>query len=137
MYRFDVNIPSELQKQLDNLINIDDVAPKMLIEASPIYVKAIKANINRVIRHKDTSTGSLVKSVKIKKPKKAKTGAWIANVTFDGKDDKGTRNGLKAMELQYGNSHQQATPFLESANKDSEKEVAEVMQEVYSREVND
>ena len=130
MARFDFDFPKEFDEQIRKLSNIDEIAPKMINAALPIYQNAIKASLSIHNR-----TGSLQKSVSIKKAKKAKSGAYVGNVVFKGYDKKKTANTIKAAGLEYGNSHQTAKPFLQNAVNSCESKVIEKMQEVFKNEV--
>ena len=136
MGSFEFNIPDEFQKQLSKLANVDEVAPKMLEAASPIYEKYIKQSIVQSIRHKEKSTGDLVNSVKMSKVKKMRGGGVCVTAQFKGYDRRHNANAVKAAGLEFGNSHQEARPFVARANATSKQEVLDAMQEVFSKEVN-
>ena len=76
--------------------------------------------------------------------KKTVNGAYIGYLTAEGASTKSTytrengkvepfRNYQKALALEYGNSHQPARPFMQSAVNSSEDKVLEKMQEVFER----
>lgn len=136
MGSFEFNIPDEFQKQLNKLANVDEVAPKMLEAASPIYETYIKQSIVQSIQHKDKSTGDLVKSVKMSKVKKMRGGGVCVTAQFKGYDSRHNANAVKAAGLEFGNSHQEARPFVARANATSKQEVLDAMQEVFNKEVN-
>lgn len=88
-------------------------------------------------------TGELISSIK-RKTKKTVNGAYIGYLTAEGASTKSTytrengkvepfRNYQKALALEYGNSHQPARPFMQSAVNSSEDKVLEKMQEVFNR----
>lgn len=136
MGSFEFNIPDEFQKQLSKLANVDEVAPKMLEAASPIYEKYIKQSIVQSIQHKEKSTGDLVNSVKMSKVKKMRGGGVCVTAQFKGYDRRHNANAVKAAGLEFGNSHQEARPFVARANATSKQEVVDAMQEVFNKEVN-
>ena len=129
------SIPSELQKKLSKIANIDKIAPKMINEAAPIAVEAIRAET-------PVKTGALQKSVKAKEAKKAKTGGYIGNITFDGYDIRKLKNGKtqkvpnvhKAVTIQYGRKGQAANPFITRAINNCSAKINRKMEEVYERE---
>jgi HK97 gp10 family phage protein len=127
MARFDFEIPDDFLKGLQLT---DELANEMIDSALPIYQRAIQ---RRLIIHK--RTGALINSVKVKKAKKARNGAYIGNVTFDGKDKNGTSNALKAGVLENGRSDMPAQPFMQAAQNDCKQEVLDKMQEVYNERV--
>lgn len=101
MGAFSFSIPNELQHKLSKIANVDEIAPKMIDEAAPIAVKAIQAET-------PVKTGALKKSVRAKKAKKAKTGGYIGNITFDGYEVKKLKNGrtVKVANMQKAVSTQ-------------------------------
>lgn len=136
MGAFSFSIPSELQHKLSKLADVDEIAPKMINEAAPIAVKAIQART-------PVKTGALKESVRAKKAKKAKTGGYIGNITFDGYDIQKMKNGhtikvsnmQKAVSIQYGRKGQAAKPFITEAINSCSAEIGRKMKEVYEREI--
>lgn len=136
MGSFSFEIPKVLEEQLQKqLKDFDKIAPKMLEEAAPIVEKKVKEKA-------PVKTGQLQKSVKINKPKKSKSGAWISAITFNGKNKKTLKNGEEretpnatiAAVLEFGKSDRSARPFVRPAVAECENEVVEKMQEVFNRE---
>lgn len=137
MGAFSFAIPQELQQQLARLANIDELAPVMLSRAAPIVQAAIKAKTPK-------DTGALAKSLKIKKPQKAKSGGWSCDVIFDGKDERSEEskkypvkkrraavsNAIKAAVKEYGSSKRKASPFIRPAVESVKDKTAQVMQTV-------
>ncbi len=137
MALFNFTIPDSLLKMLsENLSKVDEIAPKMLEEAAPIVVDAMK-------RKAPVSTGKMRDGIKAQKPTKTKSGAHVLPIVFTGsetrktKDGKSTKipNAIKAAVTEYGKSNQEAQPFIRPAVAETEKEVVEKMQEVFNREV--
>lgn len=126
--KFEVALPDELIRQLDNASNLDAVAPEMLKAAAPIAKAAIQ---RRVSVH--NRTGDLEKSVTTRKPKKNKYDAYELDVVFSGKDRNGHPNPVKAAQIEYGGTHrnQPAQPFLQAAANDCAEEVSAAMQKKY------
>ncbi|MCI9195056.1 MAG: hypothetical protein HFF14_05740 [Angelakisella sp.] len=126
MAKFEFDL-GPVQKMLEELGDIDEVAPRMLRRVGPIAKAAIQGRLK-----KHSRTGGLVKSVRPGKPKTGKTGGWYMIVGFRGYDKNGHPNDVKAAGLEYGNSHQQPEPFLDAAAKDCEAEVVDAMQAEYN-----
>lgn len=132
---FNIKFPKELQTQLSKIANIDEVAPKMIEAAQPIYVAAIR-------RRAPKKTGDLEKSVTATKPRKTKTGGWIGTITFKGTSTRKNKDGttvkvpnvVKAAVLEYGKrgNEKYKHQFIYPATKDCEQEANEKMQEVFS-----
>lgn len=130
MAKLDYDIPDDFIKQLGNLADIDRYAPIMIDGAIPILEQQVKIELSR---HK--VTGDLLKSIKVVKNKKSKSGGYAASVEPSGTDKKGVRNVEKMIYLEYGTSRQPAQPTLTKAINDSEQGVLAKMQEVFDREV--
>lgn len=128
---------------LDDLFDIDfcEMAEEALQEAAPILEKSMKKAIQASIQHEGDS--ELVKSIKPNKPKRAKNGAYIVNVTprgyskfkkYKSKKGKGERkypvsNALKAIWKEYGIAGRQPpSPFLAKATNDAKNDVLNAIQ---------
>lgn len=137
MARFEYDMPDELFSGLGE--RFDEIAEKMLKAATPIYLSHAKATINAVIRHKDRSTGELLSSMRMTKPKATKTGAFVSNLTFKGTKKNQKKNApgnhYKAFALEYGTSKQPATPWVATANATAKADVEKAMAEVLQEEV--
>ena len=145
MARFDFEIPQGFIDQLGRLADVERVAPKMLNEAAPILVKAMKSELS-----KHNRTAEMVDAVKADKPKLAKKhGGYFITVYPRGyskkyidssgklrKRNTKVRNMDKLISIEYGNSGQPATPVMEKITSKCENAVLEKMSEVYEREVN-
>lgn len=144
---FEVNLPEDF---LGDLLksDFDQICEEGLREAVPILEDSIKKSLRSVIEHEGDS--ELVESVKSSKPKKAKTGAWIANVnpkgysehTYNDKRTPGrmvkrpVSNALKAIWKEYGvNGRQAPRPFLAKAVNDAREAALDKIQETYNRKV--
>ena len=135
--RFEFNIDSGLQQQLENLASgIDKIAPAMIDAATPILERSIKSVLQSHRR-----SGDLIKSVNAHAAKLSK-GVYTGVVRFDGdsvhkykhKTQK-VANAQKAVALEYGTSKQKATPFLQQAVDAVEGEAVAAMQDAFRREV--
>ena len=126
MAGFEFDFPDDILGDVSSMI--DDVAPAMINEALPIYENAIK---NELEPHRDT--GALIASIRCKKAKKTSTDAYVGYLTAVGEKEDGFRNYQKALAIEYGNSHEAARPFMQSAANSSEKSVLDKMQEVFDR----
>lgn len=128
MASFEINGLDDLMSQL-NALDVESVGTKMLEEAAPILVDAMKSKANQYRR-----SGSMAESIKASKVKETKDGRMIV-VRPTGKDKKGVRNMEKMVYHEYGTSKQTAAPILSPAVRASENEVIAKMQEVFDREV--
>lgn len=146
MASFGFTMSEELQKELsEHLSRVDEVAPKMLEEAAPILVKALKHYAPTSIKKASNTVraSKLKNNIKAKKPKKTKNGAWILPIVFTGKEIRKTSDGKyydvtnaqKAVYAEYGKSDQEANPFIRPAIEDCEDDVNVEMQAVFFREM--
>lgn len=125
--------------------DFDEIAPEMIEKVTPILEKSIKSSIRAAESGHDT--GELINSIKVTKPKKAVTDAYIANVGPSGKSsnhyyDSATHkrsypvsNALKAVWLNYGNSHQPPRPWLTPAVNNCQNEILEELQKLWEEKV--
>lgn len=141
---FDLEFPEDF---LSGLINtdFDDICKEALEESAPVMQKSIQSALAGVIKHDGES--ELVQSVKPQSPKKAKNGAWIVNITFQGdsknfysKKKDGTKyrvpNMLKALWKEVGIAGKQvATPFMTSAKNSAKDAVMDRIQKVWEKKV--
>ena len=126
---------------LEDLFGMDfeEMAQEALQEAAPILEKSMKKAIQASVQHEGDS--ELVKSIKANKPKKAKNGAYIVNVTpkgyskiktYHAKKSERTypvSNALKAIWKEYGIvGRQPPSPFLAKATNDVQNEVLDIIQ---------
>jgi len=130
MGKFNFTVPADFIKQLGKLSDVDRIAPMMIDEAIPILEANVKSE---TFSH--WQTGDMYNSIKKTKAGKTKNGGYYANVRPTGVDRKGVRNMEKMGYAEYGTSKQSPTPMLTKALKQSESQVLEKMQDVFSREV--
>lgn len=128
MASFNVNFEG-LEEQFGMLDNFDEIAPKIISASVPILKKNV---IQELESHR--LSGEMIESVKETRTKKGKNG-WYSVVRPTGTDKNGVRNMEKLAYLEYGTSKQVATPTLSTAVSKSSKPIAEIMQEVYNKEV--
>lgn len=136
MARMDIEFPDNIFEGLEGLF--DEAAPKMIDAALPVYKDAVegslKKSISQVPEDVKRQTGGLAASLSGVKAKRSKTDAYVGAVIFSGKDAKGSPNIVKAMGLEFGNTHQTARPFLQRATDSCGKEVTDIMQDIFNRE---
>lgn len=138
MARFEI---FDERTDLDDLFDMDfeEMAMEALQEAAPILEKSVKNAVRASIQHEGDS--ELVKSMKANRPKRAKNGAYIVNVTPKGysqikiyhtKTSKRTypvSNALKAIWKEYGIAGRQpSSPFLAKAANDAKNDVLNAIQ---------
>lgn len=131
MAKFSFKIPDDLTRQLERLQNTDEIAPKMIDAGIPIVKDEM---VRRADSHR--RTGAMSGSIKPTQPKRTGSG-HSAVVRPTGRDGRGTRNMEKMMYLEYGTSHQRATPVIVPTVAATESSVIEAMREVFNKEVGD
>lgn len=147
MANFEINFPDDfLSDLLDS--DFEEVAKAALEETAPTLKTSIQSSIRSVVSH--TGDSELVNSVKISKPKRTSTDAWIINVGPAGKSSNyyysyGTTkrvkrkyavsNVLKAVWLEYGRVGQNAKPWLTSATENVRGTIMDKMQDIYNKKV--
>ena len=144
MAGLEIDFPDDFLSELLNT-DFDDMAAEMEKECAPIVKEEIENALAAAVEHDGDS--DLLKSIKIKGPKKSKNGAVITNIGPSGtsrnyyyRDKKKKRkhyvsNALKAIWLEYGRAGQAARPWLATATKNSENKVLKKMQEIYDKKV--
>lgn len=128
MAKFEVNIPTDLMREIEKLNNTDAMI-KELLDSEDVSRPLIDSFVGELQSHVDT--GALVQSVK-KLVKKNKYG-WFLVVRPTGKDKKGVRNMEKLMTLEFGSSTQPARPLVDRATKNAESAVIQALE----RKLND
>ncbi len=127
--------------------DVDEIAEEALKEAAPILEASMKRACKSALKHEGDS--ELVDSITARKPKKAKTDAWIVNVSPKGYSNtkvyktKGKKprtypvsNTLKAIWKEYGiPGRQPPRPFIQSACNTARNDVMNKLQDVYNRKV--
>lgn len=145
MASFDVDFPDDFLKDLFET-DADDICQEALKEAAPILEQSMKETL-KADNHE--LSGELIKSIKTKKPQKAKNGAWMVHVrptgysavnsySVKGKGNSIRKykvsNALKAIWIEYGvNGRQPARPFLTRTVNEVRSASMQKMQEVYNR----
>jgi len=129
MASFEFNYEEAFAEQIASLGNFDELAPKIIEESIPILTKNV---VDECRKH--VLTSEMVNSVKKTKVKKGKNG-WYSVVRPTGVDSKGVRNMEKIVALEYGTSKQSPSPVLSVAISNSKEPIANLMQEIYNKEV--
>lgn len=147
MGKFEINFPDEFLSELLDT-DFEEVAKEALEATAPTLKASMQNSIKGKIGHPGDS--ELVNSVKISKPKRTSTDAWIVNVGPSGKSSNyyysygstkrvkrkyAVSNVLKAIWLEYGRIGQPARPWLTSATENVRSSIMDKMQEIYNKKV--
>lgn len=126
MARFQVDGLEEIINKLEGISDYDEIAPELINNSLEPLEKEVKNRLN-----KHNKSGDLAKSVKKQKAQKNQYG-WYGRVLPSGKDSNGVRNMEKLAYLEYGTSHQPATPVITPAVNHALSDIGEQMQEKYN-----
>ena len=147
MSSFDFDFPDEVVKMIEEISKDDSLAIECLESVRDITRESVATEL-----HKHDDTGEMANSVQCKEPTQNADGDGyhiFAHPTGYSKKNykrktkrKGTKvekvsNGLKAVWLEYGNSHQAPKPWLAKAKNNCEDKVIETMQETMNKRVGD
>lgn len=122
---FSFDIPEDFMKEILEC-NSEEVCKEVLSAGVEPLVDSLKSGLDT---HKET--GELKKSIKKGTPFEDKGGNYAIYARPTGYDTNKVANKLKLIQLEYGNSHQAATPVLNASTKNAEKEVLDEMQKKY------
>lgn len=133
---------------IDKLIKLqdDELEEECLNAVSDDVERSVKTELRKHDR-----TGEMSNSITTTIPSKNKYGEYYIYTYPKGNSKntyskvtkkKGTRkypvsNALKALWLEYGNSHQAARPWQDTTRKNCEQQVFDKMQEVINRKMGD
>lgn len=133
MANYEMNGFDELARQLEQVSDLDGIAPEMLNEALPILESELKKTV-REEADKGYATGDMEQSIKKSRARRNQYG-YFGIVRPTGKDKKGIRNMEKLAYLHYGTSKQPARPVVTKAVFRAESKIIGKMQECYNRMV--
>lgn len=138
MAKFDFEMDPNFVRMLEQMANIDELAPKILEGAGPILKSHVVSEVDK--HHEYSQDNELVQSIEATKAFKNKYG-WFLSVRPKGKDKNGVRNMEKMAHLEYGyysrknKIHIQPIPILTKAINDAKGPVEKRMQEIFEKEV--
>jgi len=111
----------------------DEIARKAIFEGANIIADKIRSNLEGVLS--EEATGYLVGSFGVTPIEKDSEGNWNTKIGFDGYDDNGVANQLKARVLESGSSRQPKRPFVRPAVNATKKQVVAKMNQVIDEEI--
>ena len=111
----------------------DEVAKKAIYAAAAIVADRIKSNLQGVISQE--GTGELLDSLGVTPMQQDSVGNWNVKIGFDGYDENGVPNQLKARALESGTSRgERKHPFVEPAVRASKAPALAAMRAVIDEE---
>lgn len=108
---------------------------KAIHEGARILTNEIRANLEKNLAGSEDSTGAMAESLGITKITQDKDGFWNAKIGFDGYDEKGVPNQLKARVMESGSSTIRKRPFARPAVNAKRKEAEAAMERVINEEI--
>lgn len=112
--------------------------PKMLEAGAAVLIKAQQAEVDTMIAEsKIRDLGVPTRSLdELRKaigatPIKEEDGSKVVYIYPQGKDSKGVRNAEKGFQLEYGNSHFDGYPWMQTANDKAAEAVTEAQREIW------
>ena len=113
----------------------EEIAKKTVYAAADIVTDKIRANLEANLAGSEQSTGTLAASLGITPIQTDRDGFINAKVGFDGYDEKGVPNQLKARVMESGSSTVRKRPFVRPAVNAAKKAAEEAMQRVIDEEI--
>lgn len=136
MARMTVNLGDDYMRQLEKLADRSEEAIKKAIHAGAgVLTDQIRENLEENLAGSEQSTGALEASLGISPVAQDRDGVWNAKIGFDGYDEKGVPNQLKARVMESGSSKVQKRPFIRPAVNAKRREAVEAMQKVIDEEI--
>lgn len=113
----------------------EETAKRAVYAAAGIVADKIRDNLSVNLANSEQSTGALADSLGITPVSHDRDG-WInAKVGFDGYDEKGVPNQLKARVMESGSSKIKKRPFVRPAVNAARKAALQAMQRVIDEEI--
>ena len=102
-----IKLPEEFLLKLSRLGNkTDEIIPKVLEAGAEVVLEKVKSNLKSVVgsgtKEPSRSTGELVRSLGVSKPRQDRDGNWDVKIGFAEPRKDGTSNAKIANVLEYG-----------------------------------
>ena len=136
MARMTFNLGEDYCLKLSTLAaGSEEIAKKAVYAAADIVTDKIRENLEANLAGREQSTGALAASLGITPIQTDKDGFINAKIGFDGYDEKGVPNQLKARVMESGSSKIRKRPFVRPAVNATKKAAVEAMQKVVDEEI--
>lgn len=113
----------------------EEIAKRAVYAGAGIVADKIRENLSANLSGSQQSSGALEASLGIT-PVAADRDGWInAKIGFDGYDERGVPNQLKARVMESGSSRVKKRPFVRPAVTATKKAAVEAMQRVIDEEI--
>jgi len=114
----------------------DSVLDEMLKAGAEIVADEQRKTARSMLGEKGRGSGTTVRSIKVKSPKKSRGGGREISITFDGSRPNGKktkRNAEVAFINEYGKPGQRAKQFIRIANETATDSVTEVQEAIMGK----
>jgi HK97 gp10 family phage protein len=111
----------------------EKIAKKAIYESAEILADGIRAAADKKLS--DEATGQMMESYGISEIDMDKHGYWNTKIGFDGYDDKGVPNQLKARVFESGSSKQKKRPFIRPTVNRLKGQAQKRMEQVVDEEI--
>lgn len=136
MARMTVNLGEDYLLKLSQLAeHSEETIKKAIYKGAGIVTDQIRENLEANLAGSEQSTGALEGSLGISPVAMDRDGVWNAKIGFDGYDEKGVPNQLKARVMESGSSKIRKRPFVRPAVNATKKAAVEAMQKVVDEEI--
>lgn len=136
MARMTFKVGEEYALKLSRLAaGSEEAAKKAVYAAAGIVADKVRVNLNANLAGSTQSTGALADSLGITPVSQDQDGFWNAKIGFDGYDEKGVPNQLKARVMESGSSKIKKRPFVRPAVNATKRAAVEAMQRVIDEEI--
>ena len=136
MAKMTFNMGEDYLKKLGALgAKSEETAVKAIQAGAGIVTDQIRKNLEANLAGSQESTGALAESLGITPVSTDRDGVINAKIGFDGYDEKGVPNQLKARVMESGTSKIQKRPFVRPAVNATKKVAEEAMQRVIDEEI--
>lgn len=113
----------------------EELMKKSIYAGAKVVADKIRANLEANLSGSEASTGALAASLGITPITEDRSGFWNAKIGFDGYDERGVPNQLKARVMESGSSRVKKRPFVAPALRASRKTALEAMAKVIDDEM--
>jgi len=141
MAKVEIKLPEDLLIKLSRLGDkTDEIIPKVLIAGGEVVLEKVKSNlkaaIGRSTKRESRSTGELVRSLGVSKPRQNRDGNWDVKIGFAEPRKDGASNAKIANVIEYGRHGQPPRPFLKPAKIQTKDACIEAMKAKLESEMN-
>lgn len=133
MARFTFKAGDEYAKKLSRLGNTKEMAEKALNAGASIVADKIRSNAESILS--DKATGDMMNSFGISPVDMDNRGNWNLKIGFEGYDEKGVANKVKARAINSGTTKMKKRPFVRHGVRDTKAQAQSAIEETIDNEI--